>query len=66
MNEWGFDPKTGCDGVSQGLLGWEILGLPMLWARERSPEVGGPGVGWDGESDTWDWQTQGMGSLCDA
>ena len=38
----------------------------MIWARERSPEVGGPGVGWDRNTNTWDWQTQGMGSLRDS
>ena len=25
MNEWSFEPKTSCDGESQGLLRWEIL-----------------------------------------
>lgn len=37
--------------------GGKIPGLPVMWARERSPEIGGPGVGRDGESDTWNWQT---------
>lgn len=52
MKEWSFDPEIGCHGESQGLLGWEILGLPWLEDKELA-NPWDPGVGWDRGTGHW-------------